>query len=95
MKACRHLLRFLDVTKAPYLAEPFGTQYATATIQQALNDARDMRLVTYLPASRHLGSYTIEGVRGTVRCDHRRAAMSSPSCPRWARNAEPACALFP
>ncbi len=63
-------LGFLDVTKAPYLADPTGKQDATAAIQQALNDARDARLVTYLPAGRYLVSGTIEGVIGTVKWDH-------------------------
>ena len=39
----RHLasLGFLDVTKAPYQADPSGKTDATAAIQQAINDARD------------------------------------------------------
>lgn len=60
---------FLDVTKAPYLADPSGVQDATAAIQQALNDARDARLVTYLPAGRYRVSDTIEGIVGTVKWD--------------------------
>jgi hypothetical protein len=95
MKACRHLLRFLAVTKAPYLADPTGKQDATTAIRQALNDARDARRITCLPAGRYLGSYTIEGVRGTVRWDRWPSAMSSSSSPRWAKNAEPARARFP
>ena len=59
-------LGFLDVTKAPYLADPTGKKDATAAIQQALNDARDARLVTYLPAGRYLVSATIEGIMGTM-----------------------------
>lgn len=61
---------FLDVTKVPYLADRTGKQDATAAIQQALNDARDARLITYLPAGRYLVSATIEGVMGTVKWDH-------------------------
>ena len=60
---------FLDVTKAPYLADPTGKRDATAAIQQALNDARDARLITYLPAGRYRVSDTIEGVVGTVKWD--------------------------
>ena len=61
---------FLDVTKAPYLADPTGKHDATAAIQKALNDARDARLVTYLPAGRYRVSGTIEGIVGTVKWDH-------------------------
>ncbi|MBP7142290.1 MAG: hypothetical protein KBA71_10315 [Opitutaceae bacterium] len=60
---------FLDVTKAPYLADPTGKIDATAAIQQALQDARDAQLVTYLPAGRYLVSDTIEGIVGTVKWD--------------------------
>lgn len=61
---------FLDVTKAPYLADPTGQRDSTAAIQRAVRDGRDARLVTYLPAGRYLVSDTIEGVMGTVRWDH-------------------------
>ncbi|MDP3070980.1 MAG: glycosyl hydrolase family 28-related protein [Opitutaceae bacterium] len=59
-------LGFLDVTKAPYLADPTGRQDATAAIQRALNDARDAQMITYLPTGRYLVSATIEGLVGTV-----------------------------
>ena len=39
-------LGFLDVTKAPYSADPTGRKDATAALQQALKDARDSRLIT-------------------------------------------------
>jgi len=60
---------FLDVTKAPYNADSSGTVDATAAIQQAINDARDARLVCYLPAGRYLVSDTIQGVIGVVNWD--------------------------
>lgn len=62
-------LGLLDVTRAPYGADPSGQRDSTAAIQQAIEDARDARLVTYLPAGRYLVSDTIEGVQGTVRRD--------------------------
>ena len=60
---------FLDVTKSPYNADPTGNRDATAAIQQAIGDARDARLVTFLPAGRYLVSETIEGIVGTVEWD--------------------------
>ncbi len=62
-------LGFLDVTKRPYRADPTGRTDATNAIQQALRDARDARLVTYLPPGRYLVSDTIEGVVGVVQWD--------------------------
>lgn len=62
-------LGFLDVTKAPYSADPTGREDATEAIQRAIDDARDARLVTYLPAGRYLVSDTIQGVIGVVRWD--------------------------
>ncbi|MFZ5830415.1 MAG: glycosyl hydrolase family 28-related protein, partial [Planctomycetota bacterium] len=59
----------LDVTKAPYSADPTGEEDATAAIQQALRDARDARLVTYLPAGRYRVSDTIQAVVGVVQWD--------------------------
>jgi hypothetical protein len=72
-------LGFLDVTKAPYLADPTGKQDATAAIQRAVNDARDAQLVTYLPAGRYLVTDTIVGVQGTVKWDQwHHAGWSDP-----------------
>jgi len=63
-------LGFLDVTKAPYSADPAGREDATQAIQRAIDDARDARLVTYLPAGQYLVSDTIEGIVGVVRWDN-------------------------
>lgn len=63
-------LGFLDVTKAPYSADPGGKRDSTAAIQRAINDARDARLVAYVPPGRYLVSGTIEGIIGVVRWDH-------------------------
>ena len=63
-------LGFLDVTQAPYFADPNGQKDATAALQRALDDARDARLVAYLPAGRYLVTDTIQGVVGTVKWDH-------------------------
>jgi hypothetical protein len=63
-------LGFLDVTQAPYRADPTGERDATQAIQAALDDARDARLVAYLPPGRYRVSDTIEGIIGVVRWDH-------------------------
>jgi pectate lyase-like protein len=60
---------FLDATKAPYSADPTGETDSTTAIQRAIRDARDARLVTYLPAGRYLVSDTIEGAVGVVKWD--------------------------
>ncbi|MCU0913206.1 MAG: glycoside hydrolase family 55 protein [Planctomycetes bacterium] len=62
-------LGFLEVTKAPYNADPTGKSDATQALQQAIDDARDAQLVAYLPAGRYLVSDTIEGIIGVVRWD--------------------------
>lgn len=60
----------LDVTAAPYSADPTGRRDATAALRQAVKDARDARLIAHLPAGRYLVSDTIEGVQGEVAWDH-------------------------
>jgi hypothetical protein len=56
----------LDVTKSPYNADPTGNQDSTEALQQALNDARDARLITFVPSGRYLVSDTITGIKGIV-----------------------------
>jgi len=60
---------YIDVTSHPYNADPTGMKDATAAIQQALKDARDARMVCYLPPGRYLVSKTISGIQGTVEWD--------------------------
>lgn len=62
-------LGLLDVTQAPYAADPSGQRDATAALNRAIADARDARLTTYLPAGRYRVSGPIIGVQGTVRRD--------------------------
>lgn len=52
----------LDVTRAPYCADPTGRTDSTLAIQRALNEGRDARCTTYLPAGTYLVSDTLEGV---------------------------------
>lgn len=59
----------LDVTVAPYHADPTGRRDSTAAIQQAVKDARDARLIAHFPAGRYLVSDTIEGIQGEVAWD--------------------------
>ncbi len=49
----------LDVTKAPYSADPTGEADSTAAIQRAVNDARDHGLVCFFPEGTYLISDTI------------------------------------
>jgi hypothetical protein len=59
----------LDATKAPYSADPTGRQDATQALQQALKDARDARLITYLPGGTYRVSDTLTCIQGQVRRD--------------------------
>ncbi|MBN8730954.1 MAG: hypothetical protein J0L64_10455 [Acidobacteria bacterium] len=49
----------LDITQAPYLADPSGKRDSTAAIQRAVNDARDHQLVCFFPTGTYLISDTI------------------------------------
>ncbi len=60
----------LDVTAAPYHADPTGRRDATAALQAAIRDARDARLICHLPAGRYLVSDTLSGIQGVVEWDH-------------------------
>jgi hypothetical protein len=74
----------IDVTLPPYLADSTGKKDATSAIQQALKDARDARMITYLPAGRYLVSRTITGIQGTVEWDEwHYEGFADP----WIRNA--------
>ncbi|MCE5217500.1 hypothetical protein LLH03_10800, partial [bacterium] len=42
-------LGYLDVTKGPFRADPTGRQDCTATLQAAINFARDHQLVCFFP----------------------------------------------
>ena len=52
-------LGLLDVTKAPYRADPTGNADCNKAIQQAVNDARDRGLVCFFPGGTYLLSDTI------------------------------------
>ncbi len=52
-------LGFLDVTKAPYLADSTGKADATKAIQQAVNDARENQMVCFFPSGTYLISAMI------------------------------------
>ncbi len=56
----------LDVTKAPYLADPTGRRDSTAALQRAIEDGRDARLVVYFPPGAYLVSDTLRGIQGLV-----------------------------
>jgi hypothetical protein len=46
----------LDITQAPYLADPKGVSDSTAAIQKAVNDARDKGMVCFFPEGTYLVS---------------------------------------
>jgi hypothetical protein len=56
----------LDVTKAPYSADPTGRTDSTRAIEQAMKDARDARLVTFLPNGTYRVSDTLTCIQGVV-----------------------------
>ncbi|MCB1122601.1 MAG: hypothetical protein KJT03_13700, partial [Verrucomicrobiae bacterium] len=59
----------LDVTRAPYRADNRGEQDVTAILQRAIEDARDARMVCYLPTGTYRVSGTLEGISGVVQWD--------------------------
>ncbi len=62
-------LGLLDATKAPYLADPSGARDSSAAIERAMADARDARLVLFLPAGRYHVSRTLTCIQGVVKRD--------------------------
>lgn len=65
-------LGLLDVTKAPYRADPSGTADSTGAIQQAVNDARDRGLVCFFPEGTYLISDTISCQQQVKKLDQPR-----------------------
>jgi hypothetical protein len=61
----------LDITKAPYNADPKGKKDSTAAIQSAVNDARDNKLVCFFPT----GTYLISD---TISCEQRVQKLDKP-----------------
>lgn len=64
-------LGVLDVTKAPYRADPTGAIDATNAIQRAADDARDYGLVCFLPE----GTYLISD---TISCQIKMTRLATP-----------------
>jgi hypothetical protein len=56
----------LDVTKAPYGARGDGIADDTAALQRAMVDARDARLVAWLPPGVYLVSGTLQCIQGAI-----------------------------
>ena len=71
--AADHLLQAgcLDVTKAPYLADPTGVADSTEAIQRAVNDARDHRLACFFPE----GTYLISNI---ISCEQQVRKLDKP-----------------
>lgn len=57
-------LGYVDVTAAPFNADPSGVADSTKAIQAAVNFARDHQMVCFLPAGDYLVSDTIDCARG-------------------------------
>jgi len=64
-------LGLLDVTKAPYSADPTGQADSTVAIQRAVNDARDNWLVCFFPE----GTYRISD---TISCEQQVEKLERP-----------------
>ncbi|MEQ2009998.1 MAG: glycosyl hydrolase family 28-related protein [Limisphaerales bacterium] len=64
----------LDVTKAPYRADPTGRIDSTQAIQRAINDARDHALVCFFPEGTYLISETLSCEQQVRKLDKPRSA---------------------
>ncbi|OPZ19776.1 MAG: Pectate lyase superfamily protein [candidate division BRC1 bacterium ADurb.BinA364] len=60
-------LGYVDVTAAPFHADPTGKRDATQVLQAAVNFARDRQMVCFLPAGDYRVSDTIDCVRNYYR----------------------------
>lgn len=58
------VLGYVDVTAAPFHADPSGTTDSTAALQQAVDFSRDHQMVCFFPAGRYLVSDTIRCAQG-------------------------------
>jgi hypothetical protein len=56
-------LGYLDVTRAPFLADPTGKQDSTQALQKAINYARDHQLVCFLPSGTYRVSDTLDCIQ--------------------------------
>jgi len=63
--------QLLDITKSPYFADPRGIKDSTKAIQDAVNFARDNRLVCFFPS----GTYLISD---TISCEQRVQKLDQP-----------------
>jgi hypothetical protein len=80
----------LDVTHAPYSADPTGKNDSTPALQQAMKDARDARLITYLPGGTYRVSDTITCIEGGVRSDQSSLSRENPNTSAAQDNGLPA-----
>jgi hypothetical protein len=76
----------LDVTKAPYLADPTGVKDATQAIQRAVNDARDHDLVCFFPEGTYLISDTISCEQQVRKLDAPRFVEGGKRADYWHLN---------
>ena len=65
-------LGLLDVTKPPYSADPAGELDSTASLQRAVNDARDQGLVCFFPEGTYLISDTLSCEQQVKKLDRPR-----------------------
>lgn len=64
-------LGFIDVTAAPYHADPTGQKDSTQALQKALNESRNQQLVCFFP----VGTYLISD---TLSCEQRVEKLETP-----------------
>lgn len=83
----------IDVTKPPYNAKSDGSQDATIALQQALLDARDARLVTFLPIGTYKVSSQLECIQGYVSEDDDSQANPNPFGENFLRTDDFPCVL--
>ncbi len=74
-------LGVLDVTAAPFLADPTGSRDSTTALQRAIDFARDAQMICFFPPGKYLVSDTLLLRHGIHMRSHRATLMNNRLMP--------------